>query len=126
MEAILREPYGKVNTRYGLRLLTSDRLHTTHYSPGVILSFKHRGLRALYNGRGSGRVPPEHSRKIKRILTVLDQSSTPRDMDLPGFRLHPLAGDLKGHYAVSVSGNWRITFRFEDGEAVDVDYTDYH
>ena len=71
-------------------------------------------------------MPPEHFRKIKRILTVLDQSSTPRDMDLPGFRLHPLAGDLKGHYAVSVSGNWRVTFRFEDGEAVDVDYTDYH
>ena len=71
-------------------------------------------------------MPPEHFRKIKRILTVLDQSSTQRDMDLPGFRLHPLAGDLKGLYAVSVSGNWRVTFRFEDGEAVDVDYTDYH
>ena len=71
-------------------------------------------------------MPPEHARKIKRILTVLDQSATPRDMDLPGFRLHPLAGVLKGHYAVSVSGNWRVTFRFEDGEAVDVDYTDYH
>ena len=47
-------------------------------------------------------------------------------MDLPGFRLHPLAGDLKGHFAVSVSGNWRVTFRFEDGHAVEVDYTDYH
>ena len=47
-------------------------------------------------------------------------------MDLPGFRLHPLRGDLTGHYAVSVSGNWRVTFRFEDGYAIDVDYTDYH
>ena len=113
-------------SKHPLRAAPIDKRQATHYGPGVILSFKHRGLRALYNGRGSGRVPPEHFRKIKRILTVLDQSSTPRDMDLPGFRLHPLAGDLKGHYAVSVSGNWRVTFRFEDGEAVDVDYTDYH
>ena len=72
------------------------------------------------------RVPPEHIRKLMRILAVLDQSRTPQDMDLPGFRLHPLAGDSRGHYAVSVSGNWRVTFRFEDGHAVDVDYTDYH
>lgn len=47
-------------------------------------------------------------------------------MNLPGFRLHPLKGALKGHYAVSVSGNWRVTFRFEDGDAIDVDYIDYH
>ena len=69
---------------------------------------------------------PEHIRKLTRILAVLDQSRRPQDMDLPGFRLHPLAGELRGHYAVSVSGNWRVTFRFEDGHAVDVDYTDYH
>ena len=68
----------------------------------------------------------EHIRKLTRILAVLDQSRMPQDMDLPGFRLHPLAGELRGHYAVSVSGNWRVTFRFEDGHAVDVDYTDYH
>ena len=69
---------------------------------------------------------PVHIRKLTRILAVLDQSRTPQDMDLPGFRLHPLAGELRGHFAVSVSGNWRVTFRFEDGQAVDVDYTDYH
>ena len=68
----------------------------------------------------------EHIRKLTRILAVLDQSWMPQDMDLPGFRLHPLTGELRGHYAVSVSGNWRVTFRFEDGHAVDVDYTDYH
>ena len=61
-----------------------------------------------------------------RILAVLDRSSGPQDMNLPGFRLHPLAGQLRGYYAVSVSGNWRVTFRFEDGHAVEVDYTDYH
>ena len=67
---------------------------------------------------------PEHIRKLNHILAVLDQSRTP--VDMPGFRLHPLAGELKGHFAVSVSGNWRVTFRFEDGHAVEVDYTDYH
>ena len=69
---------------------------------------------------------PEHIRKLRHILAVLDQGSAPHDMDLPGFRLHPLTGELRGHYAVSVSGNWRVTFRFEDGHVVDVDYTDYH
>ena len=69
---------------------------------------------------------PEHLRKLLDILAVLDRSRAPQDVDLPGFRLHPLKGELKGHYAVSVSGNWRVTFRFEDGEVVDVDYLDYH
>ncbi len=71
-------------------------------------------------------MPPEHLQKLRDILAVLDHSRTPQDMDLPGFRLHALKGTLKGHYAVSVSGNWRVTFRFENGEAVDVDYLDYH
>ncbi len=68
----------------------------------------------------------EHISKLTRILAVLDQSRSPRGMDLPGFRLHSLTGNLRGHYAVSVSANWRVTFRFENGDAVDVDYTDYH
>ena len=92
----------------------------------MILSFRHRGLRALYNGRSPKGVNPDHVRKLTRILAVLDQSSRPQDMDLPGFRLHALVGDLKGHHAVSVSSNWRVTFRFEDGHAVDVNYADYH
>lgn len=69
---------------------------------------------------------PEHVRKLTRILAVLDRSRNPQDMNLPGFRLHTLTGPLTSHYAVFVSGNWRVTFRFEDGHAVDVDYTDYH
>ena len=69
---------------------------------------------------------PAHVRKLRDILAVLDQSRGPQDMDLPGFRLHRLKGVLRNHYAVSVSGNWRVTFRFENGHAVDVDYTDYH
>lgn len=69
---------------------------------------------------------PRHVAKLTRILAVLDQSGVPGDMDLPGFRLHALAGSLRGHYAVRVSANWRVTFRFEDGHAADVDYIDYH
>ena len=69
---------------------------------------------------------PEHVERLRDILAVLDLSRGPDDMNLPGFRLHRLKGKLKGHYAVSVSGNWRVTFRFRGGHAVDVDYVDYH
>ena len=92
----------------------------------MIVSFRNRGLKALYEGQTTRRIAPEHVRKLQDILAVLDQSSGPEGMNLPGFRLHALRGRLKGHYAVSVSGNWRVTFRFEDGSAVDVDYVDYH
>ena len=92
----------------------------------MIASFKHRGLRALYDGRTTRRVAPQHVQKLRDILGILDRSQSPRDVDLPGLRLHPLKGELKGYYAVTVSGNWRVTFRFEDGDVVDVDYLDYH
>ena len=92
----------------------------------MIQSFRHRGLKALYDGRTARRVASEHVQKLRDILAVLDRSRGPEDMNLPGFRLHPLKGELKGQYAVTVSGNWRVTFRFEDEHAVDVDYVDYH
>lgn len=85
-----------------------------------------RGLKALYRGERPAKIAPEHIAKLKRILTVLDQSSGPEDMNLPGFQLHRLKGLLRGSYAVSVSGNWRVAFRFKDGDAVDVNYLDYH
>ena len=66
------------------------------------------------------------SRSLRDILAALDHRTGPQGMDLPGFRLHALKGRLKGHFAVSVSANWRVTFRFEDGAPVDVDYVDYH
>jgi len=92
----------------------------------VIQSFRHRGLKELYENGRSARVAQEHVAKLLRILTALDRSSSPTGMDIPGFRLHPLKGRMQGHYAVSVSSNWRVMFRFDDGHAVDVDYLDYH
>lgn len=90
----------------------------------MIKSFRHRGLKALYEGERLGKVSPTHIVKLERILTTLDRSSGPEGMNLPGLRLHPLIGALKGYYAVS--GDWRVTFRFEHGHAADVDYLDYH
>ncbi len=92
----------------------------------MIVSFRHRGLKEPYQGRTSKRVSAEHVGKLHRILSALDQAESPGDMDIPGFRLHPLKGKLKGRYSVWVSGNWRVTFRFEGINAADVDYTDYH
>ena len=92
----------------------------------MILSFKHRGLKALYNGRTARRVAAEHEQKLRDILALLDQARDPADMDLPGARLHRLGAALRGHHAVSVSGNWRVSFQFEGGHALDVDYLDYH
>jgi proteic killer suppression protein len=92
----------------------------------MIRSFRHRGLKALYEGRTTKHVAPNHVQKLRDILAALDTSRVPVDMNLPGFRLHALKGELQGHLAVSVSGNWRVTFRFVDNHAVDVDYLDYH
>jgi toxin HigB-1 len=92
----------------------------------MIRSFRHRGLKTLYEGRTEKRVSPQHVVRLRDILAVLDRSRKPDDMNLPGFRLHPLKGRLKGYWAVWVSGNWRVTFRFEAGDAYDVDYLDYH
>ena len=83
-------------------------------------------MRDLYKHGRCTRVSPDHFVKVERILAALDRSDSPEGMDLPGFQLHSLKGRLTGHYAVSVSGNWRVTFRFEDGHAVDIDYLDCH
>ena len=106
-----------------LSLTVVDGHHTVH---PVIRTFRHRGLKDLYERGRSSRVAQGHVPKLLRILTALDRSTGPDGMDIPGFRLHPLKGRLRGRHAVSVSGNWRVTFRFEDGHAMDVDYLDYH
>lgn len=107
-----------------MRSLTPVALQRTLRA--VIQSFRHRGLRELYDRGRTARVAANHVTKLERILTMLDRASGPGSMNLPGFRLHPLKGALEGYYAVSVSGNWRVIFRFEDGHARDMDYVDYH
>jgi len=83
-------------------------------------------LRRLYE-RGDRRgLNPDYLPKIERILARLDVATRPEDMDLPGFRLHALTGDRAGLWSVAVSANWRIVFRFDGGDATDVDYLDYH
>jgi len=80
----------------------------------------------LYEKDNSRRLPAAHLGKIMRILARLDEAGNVQHMALPGFQLHPLRGDLRGFWAASVSGNWRIIFRFENGNAYDVDLVDYY
>jgi toxin HigB-1 len=92
----------------------------------MIVGFRHKRLAKLYREGDRSKVAANHVDKIERILARLDQSEKPADMDIPGYRLHPLKGPLRGFWSVSVSGNWRIIFRFDNGNACDVDLTDYH
>ena len=92
----------------------------------MIRSFRSRALRRFMERGDERRIPPEHRDAVRDILARLNASAGPNDMDLPGFRLHPLKGDRAGLWAVTVRANWRIVFRFEDGHALDVDYLDYH
>ena len=92
----------------------------------MIRSIRHRGLRRLYEDNDPRGVMAEHAEKLRDILARLDAARVATDMDLPGFRLHPLRGNLRGYWAVTVRANWRVIFRFADGEASDVDYVDYH
>ncbi|MGB8014169.1 MAG: type II toxin-antitoxin system RelE/ParE family toxin [Terriglobales bacterium] len=92
----------------------------------MIRSIRHKGLKRLYEDDVPHGVIREHAVKLRDILARLDAAGAVADMDLPGFRLHPLKGELKGYWAVTVRANWRVIFRFADGEALDVDYADYH
>jgi proteic killer suppression protein len=91
----------------------------------VIASFRHRGLKRLFDGDAS-RIEAPLRNRVENVLSVLDAAAHPLDLDLPGYRLHRLKGELKGVWSVTVSGNWRITFRFEGGNAYDVSLVDYH
>ncbi|MEZ5660656.1 MAG: type II toxin-antitoxin system RelE/ParE family toxin [Burkholderiaceae bacterium] len=92
----------------------------------MIKSFRHKNLRRFFEtGRVSG-IQPAHAARLRIQLAALDTASVIDDMDLPGFRLHPLKGAMKGRWSISVSGNWRLTFEFQDGDAHILDYEDYH
>jgi proteic killer suppression protein len=92
----------------------------------MIRSFKHRGLKRFYERDDRSGIRPDFADTIQEILTVLDDAASPQELDLPGYRLHPLKGDLKGFWSVTVRANWRIIFRFEGPDAFDVELIDYH
>jgi len=92
----------------------------------MIRSFRHRGLRLLYQRGDDSKLHAAHRAKIARMLGYLDRARSPRDVDYPGLRLHPLTGELSGFWSVTVSANWRIIFRFDGIDVVDVDLVDYH
>jgi proteic killer suppression protein len=92
----------------------------------VIKNFKHRGLKRLYERGDRSAIRPDLLNAIEEILTVLDAADSPQALNLPGYRLHALKGDLKGLWTVTVRANWRIIFRFEGGDAFDVELIDYH
>jgi proteic killer suppression protein len=92
----------------------------------MIRRFRHRGLKRLFEDDDRCGLNAQQLEKIRRVLARLNRSVEPAHMDLPGWRLHPLKGDLAGFWSVTISANWRIVFRFEDGDATDVDYLDYH
>jgi proteic killer suppression protein len=92
----------------------------------MIATFRHKGLRQLFEDDVAKGVNPEHERKLKQILLVLQAAQQIESLNLPTFRLHPLTGDLKGFWSITVRANWRVIFRFQDGQAFDVDLVDYH
>ena len=92
----------------------------------MIRSFRHKGLKRLYQEDDPRGVDQQHAQKLRDIISRLDVAAIVEDMDLPGFRLHRLRGELAGFWAITVRANWRVIFRFENGEALDVDYVDYH
>jgi toxin HigB-1 len=92
----------------------------------MIKRFRNKGLKRLYDTGSVQGVKPEHVNRLRLILARLDASQSPQDMGLPGLNLHQLRGKQKGFWAVSVSGNWRVIFKFENNDVVDVDYLDYH
>lgn len=92
----------------------------------MIRSVRHKGLRRLLEDDDARGLDPEHVKKLRNILARLDASRVISDMDLPGFRLHPLHGNQQGYWAVTVRANWRVVFKLVDGQASEVDYVGYH
>ena len=92
----------------------------------MIKSFEHKGLEAFFRNGSKAGIQPHHANRLRLQLTVLDKAKESKDMSVLGWRLHGLTGDLAGFFSVDVNGNWRMTFRFDNGDVVLVDYQDYH
>lgn len=96
------------------------------YNASMIRSFAHKGLERFFVSGSMAGIQAMHARRLRQILLLLDDAIRIEDMDAPGLRLHPLKGDKKGFWAVTVQANWRVIFQFEDGDVYIVDYLDYH
>lgn len=92
----------------------------------MIKSFRYKGIEEFFRTGSKAHIQPKHADKLRLQLAVLNNARSGLDMNAPGWRLHPLHGSLEGHWAVEVSGNWRLTFTFEGHDAILVDYQDYH
>jgi proteic killer suppression protein len=92
----------------------------------VIKSFRHKGLRRFYETGSRSGIQARHAGRLRLQLAALDTAQSVDDMDIPGYRLHRLKGRLKGRWSIRVSGNWRLTFEFKDGDVHVLDYEDYH
>jgi proteic killer suppression protein len=92
----------------------------------MIKTFRHRGLERFFRTGSKAGIQPKHAKRLRLQLGRLDSATGPADMDMPGWRLHPLKGDLMGSWVVWIDENWRVTFGFEGTGAVHVDYRDYH
>ncbi len=92
----------------------------------MITSIRHKGLKQFFEFGSKKGIQAGHENRLRLMLAALDTSTTIDDMDVPGYKLHPLKGKLKGRWSVSVSGNWRLTFEFTDGNVQLLDYEDYH
>lgn len=92
----------------------------------MIKDFTHKGLKRFFTTGNTSGIQAIHAKRLRLLLAMLDQAMRVSDMDAPALRLHALKGDLKGHWSVTVQANWRVTFRFKDGDAYVVDYQDYH
>ncbi len=107
----------------GIRL---DSCNASRYSLFLIRAFKHAGLEQFFTAGSKRGIQPAHATKLSFQLLTLDAARKPFDMNLPGWNLHPLTGDLAGHWSIKVNANWRLTFLFEGEDATLVDYRDYH
>ena len=92
----------------------------------MIISFKHKGLQKFYESGNTAGIQNTHKTKLRMILTALDSTQEIDDMNIPGYKLHSLKGRLKGLWSVTVNGNWRVTFKFKNGNIYIVNYEDYH
>lgn len=93
----------------------------------MIRTFRHKGVQRFFETGSKAGIQAAHAARLRRQLLALNRAARPADMDVPGWRLHPLkGGNLRGHWSVWVSGNWRLTFCFDRGDAILVDYLDYH